>query len=107
MAMLLKWPTFLVRKLPNTSAWPPAVLSNILLMELNGPRGALLLDTQCARLGPAYCMRKGADSLEWATLLDASLLSRALEKAAEHLGWVMCPTSENAVNCLKWALHFA
>jgi hypothetical protein len=75
--MLLKWPTFLLRELPNTSAGPPVVLSNILLMESNGPRGALQLDTQCLQLGPAYCVRGAADSLEWATLLDASLLSRA------------------------------
>jgi hypothetical protein len=78
--MSLKWPTFPLRKLPNTLAGPPVVLLNILLMELNGSRGALLLDTQCSRLGPAYCIRGAADSLEWATLSDDSVLSMAFKQ---------------------------
>jgi hypothetical protein len=40
----------------------------------------LLLDTQCSRLGPAYCMRGAADSLEWATSLDNGTRSMASKR---------------------------
>jgi hypothetical protein len=45
-----------------------------------GPEVHLLLDTQCSQLGPAYCMTGAAESLEWATLLDNSILSMALKR---------------------------
>jgi hypothetical protein len=89
----LKRPTFLLRKLPNTSTGPPIVLSNILLIELNGPRGALLLDAQCSRLGPAYCMRGAANFLELATLLIDSILSMTLKQPTfflRKINWTYC-----------------
>jgi hypothetical protein len=44
-----------------------------------GPEVLLLLGKQCSQMGPEYCMTGAADSLEWVTMLDASILSMAFK----------------------------
>jgi hypothetical protein len=46
------------------------------------------------RNGPHFCTGYGIE-----------LAHIPFEKAAEHLGWVICPMIQNGVNCFEWAQH--
>jgi hypothetical protein len=95
LSMALKWPTVILRKLPNTSSGSYVLLLKMLLIVLNGP------SILCVQVLPIPW-----NGLHFCTGYGIELAHIPLEAAAKYLSWDMCPTLKDGVDCFEWAQHF-
>jgi hypothetical protein len=108
LAILLKWPTFLLRRLPNTSAGPPVVLSNILFDGIEWAQRCSTVRHPMLSIGPSMLHERSCRSLGMSHIVRSQYnvpgIETAhipIEKAAKYLSWDIYPTFEDAVDCLE------